>query len=191
MQAVSSLSPVLLVTLRPARGRDTFGDTVSTITCTVGTSQEYTMMDGGTVFGWPEKGYPAPQGPFYCGVGSESVYGRPLAEDHLDACIKAGLKISGINAEVMPGQWEFQIGPAGPLEMPDQVDSPWPRHAAVHQVLSGRSEQEPDQKCASHQSRRSVGGRTWRWHGGRRNGRDQRILSNGNVLARPAASHRR
>lgn len=34
---------------------------------------------------------------------------------------QAGLKISGINAEVMPGQWEFQIGPAGPLEMGDQV----------------------------------------------------------------------
>ena len=26
----------------------------------------------------------------------------------------AGLTISGINAEVMPGQWEFQIGPVGP-----------------------------------------------------------------------------
>jgi glutamine synthetase len=84
--------------------------------------QEYTMMDGKSVYGWPKGGgFPAPQGPFYCGVGSESVYGRPLAEAHLDACIKAGLKISGINAEVMPGQWEFQIGPAGPLEMPDQA----------------------------------------------------------------------
>ena len=38
-----------------------------------------------------------------------------------DACIKAGLIISGINAEVMPGQWEFQIGPVGPLEVGDQV----------------------------------------------------------------------
>jgi glutamine synthetase len=54
-------------------------------------------------------------------VGAESVYGRPLAEAHMDACIKAGLKISGINSEVMPGQWEFQIGPAGPLEMGDHV----------------------------------------------------------------------
>lgn len=38
--------------------------------------------------GWPAGGYPAPQGPFYCGVGYESVYGRPLAEAHLDACVK-------------------------------------------------------------------------------------------------------
>ncbi len=37
------------------------------------------------------------------------------------AQLQAGLKISGINAEVMPGQWEFQIGPAGPLEVGDHV----------------------------------------------------------------------
>lgn len=49
------------------------------------------------------------------------MYGRDLVEEHMDACIKAGLTISGVNAEVMPGQWEFQIGPAGPLDMPDEV----------------------------------------------------------------------
>eukprot|EP00897_Mesotaenium_endlicherianum_P000863 jgi/Mesen1/10778/ME000091S10303 len=87
-----------------------------------GFEQEYTMFDHkGNVYGWPEGGYPHPQGPFYCGVGAESVYGRPLVETHMDACIKAGLKISGVNAEVMPGQWEFQIGPAGPLEVGDHV----------------------------------------------------------------------
>ena len=88
-----------------------------------GFEQEYTMMQSsGRVYGWPEgHGYPAPQGPFYCGVGSEAVYGRPLAEAHMDACIKAGITISGINAEVMPGQWEYQIGPVGPLEVGDQT----------------------------------------------------------------------
>lgn len=54
-----------------------------------GFEQEYTMLSkGGLVHGWPAGGFPAPQGPFYCGVGSESVYGRPLAEAHLDACVK-------------------------------------------------------------------------------------------------------
>ena len=37
------------------------------------------------------------------------------------AAAQAGLGISGINAEVMPGQWEFQIGPVGALEVGDQV----------------------------------------------------------------------
>jgi glutamine synthetase len=29
--------------------------------------------------------------------------------------------LSGINAEVMPGQWEFQVGPLGPIEVADQI----------------------------------------------------------------------
>ncbi|CAM6124304.1 unnamed protein product [Calypogeia fissa] len=87
-----------------------------------GFEQEYTMFSkSGQPYGWPESGYPAPQGPFYCGVGLEAVYGRPLVEAHLDACVRAGLMISGINAEVMPGQWEFQIGPSGPLQVGDHV----------------------------------------------------------------------
>ena len=85
--------------------------------------QEYTMVNKACKGdGWPEGGFPHPQGPSYvCGVGVEAVYGRPLVEAHMDACIKAGLKISGINAKVMPGQWAFQIGPAGPLEVGDHV----------------------------------------------------------------------
>ena len=66
-------------------------------------------------------GFPAPQGFYYCGIGADEVYGRDIVEAHLDACITAGLSISGINAEVMPGQWEFQVGPLGPLEVSDQL----------------------------------------------------------------------
>ena len=51
------------------------------------------LSKSGQVFGWPNGGFPAPQGPFYCGVGSEAVYGRPLAEAHMDACIKASISI--------------------------------------------------------------------------------------------------
>ena len=87
-----------------------------------GIEQEYTMFKGSRPLGFPEHGgYPAPQGPYYCGVGADDIYGRPLVEAHLDACISAGLGLSGINAEVMPGQWEFQVGPLGPVEVSDQL----------------------------------------------------------------------
>lgn len=86
-----------------------------------GIEQEYTFFVGRSPLGWPDGGYPAPQGPFYCGVGADEVFGREIVEDHMDACLRAGLGFSGINAEVMPGQWEFQIGPLGALETGDQL----------------------------------------------------------------------
>ena len=86
-----------------------------------GIEQEYTLFEGRNPLGWPEGGYPAPQGPFYCGVGADEVFGRDIVEEHLQLCMDAGLEVSGINAEVMPGQWEYQIGPLGPLEVADQM----------------------------------------------------------------------
>ena len=86
-----------------------------------GIEQEYTFFQGRVPLGWPEGGYPAPQGPFYCGVGADEVYGRDIVEEHLELCLDAGLEISGINAEVMPGQWEYQVGPLGPLDVADQL----------------------------------------------------------------------
>lgn len=79
----------------------------------IGFEQEYTLFDGQQPLGWPERGYPAPQGPFYCGVGADEVFGRHLVERHAKACLEAGIMLYGTNAEVMPGQWEFQIGYRG------------------------------------------------------------------------------
>ena len=59
-------------------------------------------------------------GRHYCG---ESVISqeRRIAEEHLIACIKAGLDISGLNSEVANYQWEFQIGPCEGINASDQL----------------------------------------------------------------------
>lgn len=88
-----------------------------------GFEQEYFLWDNETnaPLGFPKGGYPRPQGPYYCSVGSKNAYGRDIVEEHLDACIDAGLNIEGINAEVAAGQWEFQIFAKGAKEAGDQI----------------------------------------------------------------------
>jgi len=87
----------------------------------IGFEQEYTLFNGQQPLGWPDRGYPAPQGPFYCGVGADETFGRELVEQHAQACLDAGIMLYGTNAEVMPGQWEFQIGYRG---VPDESADP-------------------------------------------------------------------
>jgi glutamine synthetase len=89
----------------------------------LGFEQEYTLLRGGTPLGFPATGFPAPQGPYYCSVGADVAFGRPVVEAHTRACLEAGLMIYGVNAEVLPGQWEFQIGYRGlPEESADPLN---------------------------------------------------------------------
>ena len=85
-----------------------------------GLEQEYFLIDPktGQPLGYSED---KEQGQFYCSIGAENSFGRMIAEKHMRACVAAGIKISGINAEVAPGQWEFQIGPCTGIEEGDHL----------------------------------------------------------------------
>lgn len=88
-----------------------------------GFEQEYFLWDTKTDLppGFPKGGYPAPQGPYYCSVGARNAFGRELIEEHMDICLEAGLNVEGINAEVAPGQWEFQIFAKGAQKAGDEI----------------------------------------------------------------------
>jgi glutamine synthetase len=91
-----------------------------------GMEQEYFLINPltGKPFGFDTYGVvvePPSQGQYYCSVGHGNAFGRKVAERHLSACITAGINISGINAEVAPGQWEFQVGPCEGIQAGDHL----------------------------------------------------------------------
>jgi glutamine synthetase len=81
-----------------------------------GLEQEYFMIDI-LKYEWP---YIATQSDWYCGIGKKQPIERIIVEEHLENCIYSGLQISGINAEVAPYQWEYQIGPCEGIDAADQ-----------------------------------------------------------------------
>lgn len=60
------------------------------------------------------------QGNYYCGVGAENVCIRQFAEKAMEMLLNAGLNITGMNAEVAPSQWEFQVCAEG-IEAADEL----------------------------------------------------------------------
>ena len=72
-----------------------------------GFEQEYFMYKNDKPIDWYNN--MDPQGKYYCGVGTRTVAGRALSDIHLNECLDCGIGITGTNAEVALGQWEYQI----------------------------------------------------------------------------------
>jgi glutamine synthetase len=107
-------------TPHPSNSRATIHDDPDTW---FGFEQEYFLYRDGRPLGFPEEGFPAPQGEYYTGVGYRAVgdIARQIVEEHLDLCLEAGINHEGINAEVAKGQWEFQIFGKGSHQAADEV----------------------------------------------------------------------
>jgi glutamine synthetase len=90
-----------------------------------GIEQEYILFskEKDVPYQWATAGDPGcgGQGPYYCCVGGDRCFGRKIVDQHLEACLEAGIEICGTNAEVTASQWEFQIGPLPATQVSDQL----------------------------------------------------------------------
>lgn len=90
-----------------------------------GIEQEFFLIDATTNqplgFNHEVKDEPTKQGQYYCSVGARNAFGRYIIDEALNNMLYAGLTVSGINAEVAPGQWEYQIGPVQGIDAADQL----------------------------------------------------------------------
>ncbi|KAF2317562.1 hypothetical protein GH714_024690 [Hevea brasiliensis] len=105
-----------------------------------GIEQEYTLLQKQVRWpiGWPAGGYPGPQGPYYCGVGADKAFGRDIVNSHYKACLYAGINISGINGEVMPGQRITEIAGVVLSFDPKPIEGDW-NGAGAHANYSTKS----------------------------------------------------
>ncbi len=110
-------------TPHPTNGRATIDEGDEDEDFWFGFEQEYFLWDPETNLppGFPHRGYPRPQGPYYCSVGADNAYGREIIDEHLDLCLEAGINVEGINSEVAAGQWEFQVFAKGAKRAGDEV----------------------------------------------------------------------
>ena len=80
-----------------------------------GIEQEFFLMKGedNLAISHNEGKKMKPQGDYYCGNGSNNAIGRDCVEAAFKRCIIAGIRVTGMNAEVAPAQWEIQVSANG------------------------------------------------------------------------------
>ncbi|KAI3912155.1 hypothetical protein MKW92_037364 [Papaver armeniacum] len=88
-----------------------------------GIEQEYTLLqkDVNWPLRWLLGGFLGPQGPYSRGTGVNKAFGRDIVDAHYNACLYAGINISEVSGEDMPGRWKFQVGPAVSISASDEL----------------------------------------------------------------------
>ena len=76
-----------------------------------GIEQEFFISKNGTpiAFNNSNRLLPHPQKDYYCGVGGDNAIGRQIVEEAFNNCLYSELPLTGLNSEVAPSQWEFQV----------------------------------------------------------------------------------
>lgn len=101
-----------------------------------GFEQEYFITKDYQPLGFPSGGYPKPQGLYYCGVGGNQVVGRQFVMNHLHQCLALGIELTGINAEVAVGQWEYQCFAKDTLKACDDL---WMSRYLLYRLTEGNN----------------------------------------------------
>jgi glutamine synthetase len=103
-----------------AKLREVLEHTEGTKEMWVGFEQEYFFTSGGKNVFWPDTGEPVKDSRYYCSSGG-SVKFRKLVREHASFCNQVGVRVVGYNAEVSPGQWEYQCFAEDPITASDSL----------------------------------------------------------------------
>lgn len=88
-----------------------------------GLEQEFFFYDKNTLqpVAWSQEITPKEQGKYYCGINRCTNKERIIMDEFMEHAIDIGLELSGINQEVAPSQWEYQIGPVEGIDCAHQM----------------------------------------------------------------------
>lgn len=84
-----------------------------------GLEQEYFIYDRATNLPVGFENYKEQGTHYYCGIG-QHIFCRNIMDEHMEACLYSGIKLTGTNIEVAPSQFEYQCLGEG-IDAADQL----------------------------------------------------------------------